>query len=105
MKRCFYISNAYDGAYFVLTDNIDEYLQKMMAYMANLQRSGKCNHYSFGSVEMTEAEYENNRQKATTFEKDRIQSVQEKTLNTTSDTNGDKNKDKSKSDRQGLRLI
>lgn len=101
MKRCFYISNAYDGAYFVLTDNMDEYLRKMMAYMANLQRSGKCNHYSFGSVEMTEAEYSSYREKAVNFEKERVQAVQEQKENSP----GTQESKKSDSDRPGLRLI
>lgn len=72
MKRCYYISNSYDGAYFVLTDNIEEYFQRMSSYLLNLENSQKCNHYSFGSVEMTAAEYEQNRTSASNLEKARI---------------------------------
>lgn len=77
MKRCFYIANSYDGAYFVLTDDMSEYFKKMMAYMANLEKSGKCNHYSFGSVEMSEREYEEFRTEASNFEKERIAAKKE----------------------------
>ena len=73
MKRVFYISNAYDGSYFVLSDNLDEYFQRLSAYALNLQNSKKTNHYSFGSVEMTEQEYREKRSECTSFEKQRIQ--------------------------------
>jgi hypothetical protein len=58
MKRCFYIANNYDGAYFVLTDDIHQFGMRLSAYLLNLQKSQKCNHYRFGSVEMTESDYE-----------------------------------------------
>lgn len=73
MKRCYYISNSYDGAYFVLTDNVEDFAQRMSMYMVNLKRSGKCNHYSFGSLEMSEAEYLEAKKGAETLEKERIQ--------------------------------
>lgn len=73
MKRCYYISNSYDGAYFVLTDNIDDFAQRMTMYMVNLKRSGKCNHYSFGSLEMSESEYQEAKKGAEGLERERIQ--------------------------------
>ena len=75
MKRCYYISNSYDGKYFVLTDSVKEYATRMAAYVMNLERSGKCNHYSFGSVELTEAEYELQRTEAHEAELGRIEQV------------------------------
>lgn len=77
MKRCYYISNSYDGAYFVLTDSIDEFAQRMSMYMVNLKRSRKCNHYSFGSLEMSQAEYLDMRKKAEGLEQDRIKAQAE----------------------------
>jgi hypothetical protein len=58
MKRCFYIANSYDGAYFVLTDDLQEYANRMGSYVINLENSQKINHYSFGSVEMSAIEYD-----------------------------------------------
>ncbi len=78
MKRCFYISNAYDGKYFVLTDNVGEFAQRMAAYLMNLERSGKVNHYSFGSVELSESEYQSYRSDATQTEASRIAATKEK---------------------------
>lgn len=72
MKRCYYISNSYDGAYFVLTDNIEEYFQRMSAYLLNLENSKKANHYSFGSVEMSEKEYLEKRTGASFLERSKI---------------------------------
>lgn len=72
MKRCYYISNSYDGAYFVLTDNIEEYFQRISAYLLNLENSKKCNHYSFGSVEMSEKEYLEKRTGASFLERSKI---------------------------------
>lgn len=77
MKRCYYISNSYDGAYFVLTDNIDEFAQRMSMYMVNLKRSGKSNHYSFGSVEMSESDYRQSKKNAEGLERDRIRAKSE----------------------------
>lgn len=70
MKRCFYIANNYDGAYFVLTDDIQEFSTRLSAYLLNLQKSQKCNHYRFGSVELTEKEYEELATEAKSLEKD-----------------------------------
>ena len=78
MKRCYYIANNYDGAYFVITDDLNEYRQRMSAYLMNLQASGKCNHYSFGSVELTEKDYIETRNKAMGLERDRVQTKIEK---------------------------
>lgn len=64
LKRCYYIANSYDGAYFVLTDDIQEYVQRMASYVINLENSSKINHYSFGSVEMTALEYDRLRNEA-----------------------------------------
>ncbi len=72
MKRVFYIANAYDGKYFVLSDNIEEYFERLAAYALNLQNSTKTNHYSFGSVEMTEQEYQQQRQATHAFEREQI---------------------------------
>lgn len=58
MKRCFYIANNHDGAYFVLTDDIQQFSLRLSAYLLNLQKSKKTNHYRFGSVEMTQVDYE-----------------------------------------------
>jgi hypothetical protein len=69
MKRIYYIANSYDGAYFVLTDNIEEYFQRVAAYVLNLEQSAKLNNYSFGSVEMSEKEYEDYKAKASNLEK------------------------------------
>lgn len=77
MKRVFYISNAYDGSYFVLTDNIEEYFQRLSAYAMNLHTSKKINHYSIGSVEMTESEYLKQRETSYAFEQERIQLKQQ----------------------------
>lgn len=73
MMRVYYIANSYDGAYFVLTDDLQEYIQRMAAYVLNLEKSGKTNHYSFGSIEMTEQEYEKHRLEALALETGRIQ--------------------------------
>jgi hypothetical protein len=78
MKRVFYISNAYDGSYFVLTDNLEEYFQRLSAYAMNLHTSQKTNHYSIGSVEMSESEYLQKREESYAFEQERIQLKQEK---------------------------
>jgi hypothetical protein len=75
-KRVFYIANAYDGRYFVLTDNLEEYYQRLSAYVLNLERSAKTNHYSFGSVEMSEAEYLDARTESLGFEQERIKTQQ-----------------------------
>ena len=58
MKRCYYIANNHDGAYFVLTDDIQQFGMRLSAYLLNLQKSKKTNHYRFGSVEMTAEDYE-----------------------------------------------
>lgn len=73
MKRCYYIANNYDGAYFVLTDDIHQFGLRLSAYLLNLQKSQKCNHYRFGSVEMTEAEYAQHSTEAETLEKNLTQ--------------------------------
>jgi|GEM_PF-4146187 hypothetical protein len=73
MKRCYYISNSYDGAYFVLTDNIEDFAERMTMYMLNLKRSGKCNHYSFGSLEMSDHEYVDFKNKAEGLEREQIE--------------------------------
>ena len=79
-KRVFYIANAYDGRYFVLTDNLDEYFQRLSAYALNLEKSAKTNHYSFGSVEMSESEYLDAKRESISFEQERItQRKQEQT--------------------------
>jgi hypothetical protein len=75
-KRVFYIANAYDGRYFVLTDNLEEYYQRLSAYVLNLECSAKTNHYSFGSVEMSEAEYLDARTESLGFEQERIKTQQ-----------------------------
>ena len=75
-KRVFYIANAYDGRYFVLTDNLEEYYQRLSAYVLNLEQSAKTNHYSFGSVEMSEAEYLDARTESLDFEQQRIKTQQ-----------------------------
>lgn len=77
MMRVYYIANSYDGAYFVLTDDLQEYIQRMAAYVLNLEKSGKTNHYSFGSIEMTEQEYEKHRLEALALETGRIQAKEE----------------------------
>lgn len=77
MKRCYYIANAYDGKYFVLTDNVGEFAQRMAAYLMNLERSGKCNHYSFGSVMLSESEYLSHRTNANETESARIAATKE----------------------------
>jgi hypothetical protein len=64
MKRIYYIANSYDGKYFVLTDTPQEYAQSLSIYLHNLTKSHKTNHYSFGTVEMTQREYEDQRKKA-----------------------------------------
>lgn len=102
MKRCFYIANSYDGAYFFLTDSFDEYTKKIMAYVVNLERSGKCNHYSFGSVEMTAKEYLEQRDQALGFESGRIQQRKEE-LEREQSLSSKVNKDKSQ--RPPLRLL
>ncbi len=110
MKRCFYISNAYDGKYFVLTDNVGEFAQRMAAYLMNLERSGKCNHYSFGSVELSESEYQSHRTEATQTESSRIaatkrpeqQDQQEQEDNFTPPPPSSKD---NQSKRPGLRLV
>lgn len=76
MKRCYYIANSYDGKYFVLTDNVREYVERMAAYVMNLEKSGKCNHYSFGSVEMSANEYDSYRRDAQGQEEARIRQTQ-----------------------------
>lgn len=76
MKRCYYIANSYDGKYFVLTDNVREYVERMAAYVMNLEKSGKCNHYSFGSVEMSASEYDSFRTDAQNQEEARIRQTQ-----------------------------
>ncbi|TNE98182.1 MAG: hypothetical protein EP326_10250 [Deltaproteobacteria bacterium] len=77
MMRVYYIANSYDGAYFVLTDDLQEYIQRMAAYVLNLEKSGKTNHYSFGSIEMTEQEYEKHRLEALALETGRIKAKEE----------------------------
>ncbi len=73
MKRVFYIANAYDGAYFVLTDDIEVFYQRMGPYAVNLQNSTKCNTYSFGSLEMSEADYRRKTTEAEELETSQIQ--------------------------------
>ena len=68
LKRYYYIANSYDGAYFVLTDDVQEYVQRMASYVINLEGSKKTNHYSFGSVEMSALEYDRFRAEATRLE-------------------------------------
>lgn len=75
--RAYYIANAHDGAYFVLTTDIQEYIARMSAYIKNLVESGKTNHYSFGSVEMYESEYEKDRAGAGELEKANVVQRQE----------------------------
>lgn len=75
--RVYYIANSYDGAYFVLTDDLQEYIQRMAAYVLNLEKSGKTNHYSFGSVEMAEQEFEKHKLDALNLETSRIKAVEE----------------------------
>jgi len=77
MKRVYFIANSYDGAYFVLTDNVEEYFQRMAAYVLNLEQSAKLNNYSFGSVEMTAKEYEDYKSKAQNLEQSQIKKKQE----------------------------
>lgn len=77
MKRCFYIANAYDGSYFFVSDNVEDYYQKLAGYALNLKNSQKLNHYTFGSVEMTEDEYAEHREGAGKLESDQI-SMREK---------------------------
>ena len=73
MKRVYYIANAYDGSYFVLTDQIDEYFRRLASYAMNLEQSQKLNHYSFGSVEMSIKDYELQQTEAKTLESSLIQ--------------------------------
>jgi len=73
LKRCYYICNSYDGAYFVLTDDVENYIQKMASYVINLENSKKTNHYTFGSVEMTQSEYEKNSTEANRLESSLIE--------------------------------
>lgn len=79
--RVYYISNAYDGAYFVLTDSIEVYSKRMMSYTHNLLHSNKTNHYSFGSVEMSKDDYDkytteaNNNEQAAMESKAKQQSI------------------------------
>jgi hypothetical protein len=80
MMRVYYIANSYDGAYFVLTDDLQEYIQRMAAYVLNLEKSGKTNHYSFGSIEMTEQEYEKYQLEASALESGRIKAKEEALL-------------------------
>ncbi len=80
MMRVYYIANSYDGAYFVLTDDLQEYIQRMAAYVLNLEKSGKTNHYSFGSIEMTEQEFEKHRLEALALESGRILAKEESLL-------------------------
>lgn len=68
MKRVYYIANSFDGKYFVVTDSIDEYFQRMAAYALNLQNSKKTNTYTIGSLEMTEADYRELRRDTESFE-------------------------------------
>lgn len=121
LKRCYYISNAYDGKYFVLTDNVGEFAQRMAAYLMNLERSGKLNHYSFGSVEMSENEYLTFRTEASHTESSRIAATQEakaakeetkkdksahlKPVDQNADYQPMPPKNENKGDRPGLRLV
>lgn len=77
MMRVYYIANSYDGAYFVLTDDLQDYIQRMAAYVLNLEKSGKSNHYSFGSIEMTQEEFEKYRVEASNLENGRIKAREE----------------------------
>ncbi len=77
MKRIYFIANSYDGAYFVLTDNVEEYFQRIAAYVLNLEQSAKLNNYSFGSVEMSEKEYEDYKNKAQNLEQSQVKKTQE----------------------------
>lgn len=77
MKRYYYIANAYDGQYFFLSENLDDYHKKMLAYVVNLERSRKLNHYQFGSVELTAREFEELGQKASAFEGQCLQEKRE----------------------------
>ena len=77
MKRCYYIANSFDGKYFVLTDSVREYVERMAAYVMNLEKSGKCNHYSFGSIEMRASEYDSYLMKAQETESGRIKATKE----------------------------
>ncbi len=82
MKRVFYIANAFDGSYFALTDNLDDYFRSLAAYAMNLQNSKKLNTYTFGSLEMTEEEYQVAASDARAFEQSRIKvdkEIQEET--------------------------
>lgn len=73
MKRVYYIANAYDGSYFVLTDNIEEYFRRLASYAMNLEQSQKLNHYNFGSVEMSQKDYELQQTEAQSLESSLIQ--------------------------------
>ena len=77
MKRVYFIANSYDGAYFVLTDNVEDYFQRMAAYVLNLEQSAKLNNYSFGSVEMTQKEYDNYKTEAQSLEQSQINKTKE----------------------------
>lgn len=76
--RCYYIANGYDGAYFVLTDNKEEYAIRLGAYLDNLITSPKTNHYNFGSVEMTRNEYEGQKTDALALEREHSKSEKSK---------------------------
>jgi uncharacterized protein YeeX (DUF496 family) len=58
MIRCYYIANGYDGAYMVLTKDINEYVIAMHSYIAHMSKSAKCNYYAFGTIEILESDYE-----------------------------------------------
>ena len=77
MKRVYYIANAYDRSYFVLTDSIEEYLQRLASYVMNLEQSQKLNHYTFGSVEMSEKDYQVQKTEASTLESSLVQQKQD----------------------------
>ena len=113
LKRCYYIANSYDGAYFVLTDDLSVYAEKMASYVVNLENSRKTNSYSFGSIEISASDYEKYNTEATSLEKslidqkikelETIESILDEDDLTTPPT--DQQRDKSKPRRNHLRLV
>jgi hypothetical protein len=73
MIRCFYIANAATGDYFVLEQDINAFIQRVVSYAVHLRNSPKVpNTYMMGSVEMSQFAYDKQKERAIAHQEERI---------------------------------
>lgn len=77
----------------------------MASYVINLEGSQKANHYSFGSIEMTEIEYDRHSTEATRLESSLISQKNEEKSSAASEVPAQGSSDKSDKKPSHLRLV